>query len=123
MNIKVKEIVKYNGHSLSANGSVNLAFKAMYGELTNTIKTMQMLNNDVTIKAKVGNKALKLGMFRIKDIRIGGDGESTIKFNGLSDYVEMDNLNELPLRDSESQEFPILMFAEIEEEENKEDGE
>lgn len=123
MNIKVKEIVKYNGHSLSANGSVNLAFKAMYGELTNTIKTMQMLNNDVTIKAKIGNKALKLGMFRIKDIRIGGDGESTIKFNGLSDYVEMDNLNELPLRDSESQEFPILMFAEIEEEENKEDGE
>lgn len=123
MNIKVKEIVKYNGHSLSANGSVNLAFKAMYGELTNTIKTMQMLNNDVTIKAKVGNKALKLGMFRIKDIRIGGDGESTIKFNGLSDYVEMDNLNELPLRDSESQEFPILMFAEIEEEENEEDGE
>lgn len=124
MNIKVKEVVKYNGHSLSANGSVNLAFKAMYGELTNTIKTMQMLNNDVTIKAKVGNKALKLGMFRIKDIRIGGDGESTIKFNGLNDYVEMDNLNELPLRDSESQEFPILMFAEIEEEEeNEEDGE
>lgn len=123
MNIKVKEIVKYNGHSLSANGSVNLAFKAMYGELTNTIKTMQMLNNDVTIKAKVGNKTLKLGMFRIKDIRIGGDGESMIKFNGLSDYVEMDNLNELPLRDSESQEFPILMFAEIEEEENEEDGE
>lgn len=123
MNIKVKEIVKYNGHSLSANGSVNLAFKAMYGELTNTIKTMQMLNNDVTIKAKVGNKTLKLGMFRIKDIRIGGDGESMIKFNGLNDYVEMDNLNELPLRDSESQEFPILMFAEIEEEENEEDGE
>lgn len=124
MNIKVKEVVKYNGHSLSANGSVNLAFKAMYGELTNTIKTMQMLNNDVTIKAKVGNKTLKLGMFRIKDIRIGGDGESTIKFNGLNDYVEMDNLNELPLRDSESQEFPILMFAEIEEEEeNEEDGE
>lgn len=119
MNVKVKEIVKYNGHSLSANGSVNLSFKAMYGELTNTIKTMQMLNNDVMIIAKVGKNKLKLGMFRIKDIRIGGDGESTIKFNGLSDCVEMDNLNELPLRDSESQEFPVLMSAEIEEEENE----
>lgn len=119
MNAKVKEIVKYNGHSLSANGSVNLSFKAMYGELTNTIKLMQMLNNDVIIQAKVGKNKLKLGMFRIKDIRIGGDGESTIKFNGLSDYVEMDNLNELPLRDSESQEFPVLMFADVEEEENE----
>lgn len=119
MNIKVKEIVKYNGHSLSANGSVNLSFKAMYGELTNTIKTMQMLNNDVMIIAKVGKNKFKLGMFRIKDIRVGGDGESTIKFNGLSDCVEMDNLNELPLRDSESQEFPVLMSAEIEEEENE----
>ena len=121
MNVKVKEIVKYNGHSLSANGSVNLSFKAMYGELTNTIKLMQMLNNDVIIQAKVGKNKLKLGMFRIKDIRIGGDGGSTIKFNGLSDYVEMDNLNELPLRDSESQEFPVLMSAEVEEEENEQD--
>ena len=119
MNVKVKEVVKYNGHSLSANGSVNLSFKAMYGELTNTIKTMQMLNNDIMIAAKVGKKKLKLGMFRIKDIRIGGDGESIIKLNGLNDYVEMDNLNELPLRDSDSQEFPVLMSAEIEKEEDE----
>ena len=119
MNVKVKEVVKYNGHSLSANGSVNLSFKAMYGELTNTIKTMQMLNNDIIIAAKVGKKKLKLGMFRIKDIRIGGDGESIIKLNGLNDYVEMDNLNELPLRDSDSQEFPVLMSAEIEKEEDE----
>lgn len=117
MNVKVKEVVKYNGHSLSVNGSVNLSFKAMYGELTNTIKIMRMLNNDIIIAAKVGKKKLKLGMFRIKDIRIAGDGESIIKLNGLNDYVEMDNLNELPLRDSDLQEFPILMSAEIEKEE------
>ena len=121
MNVKVKEVVKYNGHSLSANGSVNLSFKAMYGELTNTIKAMQMLNNDVNITAKVGKNKLKLGMFRIKDIRVDGDGESTIKFNGLSDYVEMDNLNELPLTDTDSQEFPVLMSVEIEDEENEDD--
>ena len=47
MNIKVKEVVKYHGHSLSANGSVNLTFKAGYSELTKTIQTFQMLNNDV----------------------------------------------------------------------------
>ncbi len=129
MNIKVKEVVKYGGHSLSANGSVNFTLKAAYSELTNSIKLMQMLNNDVNIKAKVPNgKPMKLGMFRIKQIIIDGDGESTIKFNGLNDYIEMDNLNLLPLNSDENKEFVVLMEAEIEEEDNEdeedsEDGE
>lgn len=116
-NVKVKEVVKYGGHSLSANGSVNFTLKARYSELTNTIKLMQMLNNDVNIKAKVpGGKPMKLGMFRIKQIVIDGDGESIIKFNGLNDYIEMDNLNLLPLNSDENKEFVILMEAEIEDE-------
>lgn len=129
MNIKVKEVVKYGGHSLSANGSVNFTLKADYSELTNSIKLMQMLNNDISIKAKVPNgKPMKLGMLRIKQIVIDGDGESTIKFNGLNDYVEMDNLNLLPLNSDENKEFAILMEAEIEKEDNddeedSEDGE
>ncbi len=124
MNIKVKEVVKYGGHSLSANGSVNFTLKAAYSELTNTIKLMQMLNNDVNIKAKVPNgKPMKLGMFRIKQIVIDGDGESTIKFNGLNDYIEMDNLNLLPLNSDDNKEFVVLMEAEIEEEDDREDGE
>ena len=125
MNVKVKEIVKYGGHNLSANGSVNLTLRASYSELTSTIQLMQMLNNDVNIKAKIpGEKVMKLGFFRIKDIRIGGDGESIIKFNGLNDYIEMDNLNLLPVKGSENEEFAVLMDAEIEiEEEGEEDGE
>ena len=115
MNVKVKEIVKYGGHNLSANGSVNLTFKASYSELTNTIQLMQMLNNDVNIKAKVpGEKAMKLGMFRIKEIKVEGDGESIIKFNSLNDYTEMDNLNYLPIKGSENEEFAVMMNAEIE---------
>ena len=125
MNVKVKEIVKYGGHNLSANGSVNLTLRASYSELTSTIQLMQMLNNDVNIKAKIpGEKVMKLGFFRIKDIRIDGDGESIIKFNGLNDYIEMDNLNLLPVKGSENEEFVVLMDAEIEiEEEGEEDGE
>lgn len=124
MNVKVKEIVKYGGHNLSANGSVNLTLRASYSELTSTIQLMQMLNNDVNIKAKIpGEKVMKLGFFRIKDIRIDGDGESIIKFNGLNDYIEMDNLNLLPVKGSENEEFAVLMDAEIEiEEEGEEDG-
>lgn len=119
--IKVKEVVKYAGHSLSANGSVNFTLKASYSELTNTIQLMQMLNNDVVIKAKLpGGKPMKLGMFRIKQIVIDGDGESTLKFNGLNDYIEMDNLNVLPLNSDENKEFVIVTEAEIENEEGEE---
>lgn len=127
MTVKVKEVVKYSGHSLSANGSVNFTLKASYSELTNTIQMMQMLNNDVNIKAKLpAGKPMKLGMFRIKQIVIDGDGESTLKFNGLNDYIEMDNLNLLPLNSDENKEFVILMEADVEmedEEEGEDDGE
>ena len=123
MNIKVKEVVKYGGHSISANGSVNFTLKAAYSELANSIQLMQMLNNDVGIKAKVpGGNPMKLGFFRVKQIVIDGDGESTIKFNGLNDYIEMDNLNLLPLNTDENKEFVVLMEAEIEMEDEN-DGE
>ena len=123
MNLKVKEVVKYGGHSLSANGAVNFTLKAGYSELVNSIGVMQMLNNDVSIKAKVpGSKPIKLGVFRVKQIVVDGDGESTLKFNGLNDYIEMDNLNMLPMNDSETKEFVVLMETETEEEdENGED--
>ena len=122
--VKVKEVVTYGGHSISANGSVNLTFKAQYSELVNTVQTLQLLNNDVFIKARVaGMKPMKLGMFRVKDVNISGDGSSTIKLNGLSDYIEVDNLNTLPLKDSDTPLFNILMEAEIEEEDNNDDEE
>lgn len=121
--IKVKEVVTYAGHSLRANGSVNLTVKAMYSELTNSIQMMQMLNNDVDLKAKVADgKPMRLGYFRIQEIRVDGDGESTIKFNGISDNIEMDNLNNLPLNDADTKQFTILAVAEIDLEDG-EDGE
>lgn len=120
MKAKVKEVVEYKGHSLSANGSVNFTLKAQYSELVKTIQLMQMLNNDISIKAKIpGGNPMKLGFFRVKQIVIDGDGESTIKFNGLNDYIEMDNLNLLPLNSDENKQFVVLLEAEIEEEEDE----
>lgn len=123
-NIKVKEVVVYGGHSMSANGSVNLTLKAQYSELPNSIRMMQLLNNDVDIKAKApGNKAMRLGVFRVKQIVVDGDGESVLKFNGLSDCIEMDNLNVLPLNTDDNKEFVVLMMANIEDEEEDNNGE
>ena len=124
MIVKIKEVVTYAGHSLKANGAVDFTLKAAYSELSNSIQMMQMLNNDVDIKAKLpGHKPMKLGQFRIKQIVIDGDGESVLKFNGLNDYIEMDNLNLLPLNNDENTEFQILAEAEIEmeDEDNGED--
>ncbi len=124
MVVKVKQVVKYDGHSLSSNGSVNFKLRASYSELVNSIKLMQMLNNDVIIKAKVpGSRVMKLGIFRIKQIVFDGDGESKITFNGLNDFIEMDNLNLLPLKNSEeTNEFQVLYESNVEDE-NVEDEE
>lgn len=116
---KVKAVVVNGGYNVSANGSVNIKFIAGYSELVNTIKLQQMLNNDVTIKARIPSpngkpEVIKLGVFRIKSTTIDGDGESKIQFNGLADYVEMDNLNILPLASDDIKEFAILMEAELE---------
>lgn len=122
--VKIKEVVEYAGHSISANGAVNLTVKAGYSELPNSIQMCQLLNNDVTIKAKVpGAKAMMLGMFRVKNINIEDDGESKLKFAGLSQSVEVDNLNRLPLNDSDTKQFQILVEAEVEiEREDDEEG-
>lgn len=123
MMIRIKEMVSYGGHSLSANGSVNLTLVARYSELVKTIQTTQMLNNDVKIKAKLNGKPLVLGSFRIKQVIIDDDGESKIKFNGLYDFVEMDNLNLLPLSDADSKEFTVMFETDVEDEEEKGEGE
>ena len=117
---RVQEVVRYGGHNLSANGSVTLTLNASYSELVKTIQTMQMLNNDGSIKAKLpGKKPMKLGMFRINHIDVFDDGTSRIKFKGISDYIEMDNLNSLPKKDEEVPDFKVLYEADIEEEDEE----
>lgn len=119
-NIKVKEVVKYAGHNISANGVVNFTLVAGYSELVNTIKSMQLLNNDITIKAKLPDqKPMKLGLFMLNQVVVDGDGESKLKFKGNSDYIEMDNLNLLPLNHDDVSEFVILLDADVEEEDDE----
>lgn len=122
ISVKVQEVVNYGGHTLAANGKVTLTLNAAYSELSNTVQISQMLNEDVTIKARVpGKKAVMLGSFRVSKIEVFDDGESRVKFSGISDYVEMDNLNSLPLKGEDVPEFRVLIEAEIDDSENEED--
>ena len=47
MEVKVKEIVKYKGHTVKQNGSVDLKLTAMYSELTKSMQVLQMLNHQL----------------------------------------------------------------------------
>ena len=122
--ITINEFVSYSGHNISANGIVNLTLVAKYSELTNTIQAMQTLNEDIKIKARLGSeKPMMLGIFRIKNIVIDGDGESKIKFVSDRDSVELDNINKLPFANEDNSEFMIRMEANIEEEDENKDEE
>jgi len=94
--IKFKVVGQYNGHSIKNNNTVDLSFKFWYDELVNSIKLIQLLNENITIAAKIGDgKPFVLGMFMIKDIKIGSDGQMVAKFNSHVDYVEIDNFKYL----------------------------
>jgi len=94
--IKIKTIAEYNGHSIRPNKNVNIAFKCEYGELTNYIKLIQLLNENIEIMVKIQNsKPIKLGTFMLSEIKVGNDGQGIIKFNSQLDYVEKASLNQL----------------------------
>lgn len=113
--IKIKEVVEYGGHSIKPSGAVDLTLIAEYGELVKTIQALQLLNNDVTIKARIpGDKPFLLGSFRIKTVIIDGDGESKLKFNSLTDFVEVSNFNRLPLKTDDNPRFHVMLESTVE---------
>lgn len=114
--VHIEEMVSYNGHNVKANGTVTLNFKAMYSELVKTIQVLQLLNNDVVVSTKDS----KLGSFRVKDVVVDGDGESKLKFDSMTDYVEMDRINSLVSVDGE---FKISMDASVDVEDEEESEE
>ncbi len=117
--VKIKVVGKYNGHSIKANKSVDVSFKFAYSEMVNTVKLLQLLNENVTIIVKVGDeKPKKIGMFMIKDIRFDSDGESIIKFNSSTDFIEAASLDGLAGDDL----LTVLFQAEIEIEDDDEEN-
>ena len=112
-----KMVALYNGHSVKQSGSVDLNLKAEYGELPNYVQLLQMLNNDIKVSVKLnGEKPMKLGMFRLKQLSVQHDGEGKIALNSTTDFVEVDSLNKLVT----DERFIVRCEAEIEMEEGEE---
>lgn len=117
-NFSLKTISQYGGHSIKNNGNVDVTFRCDYSELVNYIRLVQALNNDINISVRVpDSKPFKLGIFRIKSLTVDHDGEGIIKFNGQTDFVEVDNLTKLV----GCERFVVKYNAEIEVEDEEED--
>ena len=120
MKVTVKEVVSYKGHSVQRNGNLSISFSAMYSEITNSMKLLQLLNNDVKILAKLpGEKPIPLGTFNVKSVLFDGDGESVIKFVSLCEFVELENINAIVSQEN----FQIRFEGDIEAENEEEKGE
>lgn len=121
MKVNVKAVAKYNGHTIGNNGNITLKLKCGYDEITNYIKLIQMLNNDVTIEVKYPEqKKFSLGIFRVGQIAIDHDGEGALTFKSTNDFVEVDNLNKL-ITQNKDEMFQIFFMADVELESDTDD--
>lgn len=119
MLIKINTIASYKGHSVKANGTIDITFSCMYSEITKSIEVLQLLNNDVKIMAKLpATKPTKLGTFNVKSVSFDGDGKSVLKFNSLVEFVEMESINSIISQEN----FQLRLEADVEMEEEEEDG-
>jgi len=118
--VSIRQVVTYQNHNRRNNGAVTLNLNSEYGELVHTIELQQLLSLDIRITAKVvGQREFGLGMFRLKKSTILDDGESKLQFEGLSDFVEVDNLNNLPLKSDDTPQF-VVVYTAIAEDESEE---
>lgn len=121
MKVKVKGMLSYAGHGITQKGVVNLTLKANYSECTTAIQLLQMLNNDININVrKYNDEKIKLGIFRLKEVKFDGDGKSTIKLFSTTDFVETAKINDLIPCNDDPLEFTVLFVADVEGEENEE---
>lgn len=121
--IDIEQVVTSGGYSINANGIAMVTFKSKYGELVNTVNMLQLLNNDVDVIAKVpGEKDRAVGKyFRIKQIIVDGDGEQTVKLQGVSEFVDTESLASLPFKNAEVPEFRVHLTSSIELEDENDD--
>lgn len=111
--VKFKAVGNYKGHSVKANGILELNVGYKYDELTNTVLATQLLNENVTIIAKLPAGAETLGSFMVKNISIDHDGNSVIRYNSNMDHVEANVVNDLARQKNEDIRF--MFKASIEE--------
>lgn len=119
--VKFKITGVYKGHSVKQNGIVELNLGFRYSELHLSVLNTQLLNENVSLYAKIDGKVEQLGIFMIKNISIDHDGNSTIKYGSTIDNAETNKINDLSHKKSDEVMFLVKATIDLEEEEEDED--
>lgn len=118
--VKIKSVCKYNGHGVKPTKVVALSFRFKYDELPSSVQSLQMLNENVTIRVKLGDQpAMTVGTFMIKGLNFDGDGESVMNLGSQLDHIEPSIVNEIAAF-GKDELFKIMIEARIEIEEPEE---
>lgn len=120
--VKVKTEASYAGHDVKQNKAVNVTFKMPYTELKNYVGSIQLLNENTTVAVKIGSdKPMNLGTFLFNGLTISRDGDGTLKFNSQTSAVDLENINDLAVRNDEP--MFLLLKADVEDLDDEEDEE
>jgi hypothetical protein len=121
--VKIKTIAAYKGHSVKPTGVVEVTLGFKYDELTNYIQAIQMLNEDVEMKVRLGTETKRLGEWRVNNMQIDHDGNAVIRFRSTIQAIDGSILNDLADYDNK-EIIPLMLSAEIEDDgEDEEDAE
>ena len=120
VDVAVKLIARYGGHSIKASGAVELKLEIDYSELTSTLQMAQLLNEhmDVRMKMPEDKGPLSIGTMLLKKLEVFSDGTSRVVLDSDVDSIETTSINRMVDKDKR---FVVRCTATVEIEEAKGD--
>lgn len=91
--VKVSATGFYAGHSIKANGTLDLKMTFSSNEMSNTVKFLAMIGKPLKLGIFAdGEKPTNLGEFTIDKIEFTKNAETKMKFASTKDYVVIQNM-------------------------------
>lgn len=113
MKVTINQHVEYKGHNVKQSGAVTLTLLASYDSITESMRLLQLLNEDIGVKVKMPDKnPIFVGTFMINGVNFAKDGKSTIKLASINTAVNTESLMEMV----ENGRFRIQYSGNVEEE-------
>ena len=114
--VEIEMVCTFAGQSMNANGTSTVSFGAAYDELANVMQLCQLMSNDITVTVTVpgSDPAEAARYIRLQEIKISGDGASTVRLKGSTSFVDTELVSSLPNRQSDIQQFRVKFTSMIE---------
>lgn len=91
--VKVAATGFYAGHSIKANGTLDLKMTFSSNEMNNSVKFLTMIGKPIKLGIYAdGDKPTNLGEFTIDKVEFTKNAETKIKFASTKDYAVVQNM-------------------------------